>query len=204
MKVYIQLDVQNLFFAAKDIQKRIDFLKIRDHFHESGNEIVGMVAYLVKSPEIGKSDKFETFLESIGYQLSIKTAIIGYRASGGRIYKDTDQDMAICIDCMKHIDDFDKWVLMSGDGDFIDLCRELKNRGKIVEVWSLSGTSFNKRLCDYVDSVHFIGEQFFYEEKPDPTDKEQTQKREPGYAKSRSNLQTISSATKKNSIRENS
>lgn len=200
MRVYIQLDVQNLFFAAKDIQKRIDFLKIRNHFYNSDDEVVEIVAYLVKSPETGKSDKFENFLENIGYHLSIKTAVIGYRAGGERIYKNTDQDMTICIDCLKHVDEFDKWVLMSGDGDFIDLCRELKDRGKVVEVWSLAGTSFNKRLCDYVDSVHFIGEQFFYEEKTELINREETQKREPGHAKSRSNLQTISAAAKKSSV----
>jgi uncharacterized LabA/DUF88 family protein len=199
MRMYIQLDVQNLFFSAKDIQKRIDFLKIRNHFHETGNEIVGLVAYIVRSPDIGKSDKFESFLENIGYTLSIKKAIIGYKPNGDRIFKDTDQDMAICIDCMKNVDSFDKWVLMSGDGDFIDLCRELKKRKKTVEVWSLPGTSFNKRLCDYVDSVHFLGEQFFFEDPKleSDTNRELNQKKEAANEKSRSNLQTISAATKK-------
>lgn len=202
MRTYIQLDVQNLFFSAKDIQKRIDFLKIRNHFHESGDEIIELVAYIVRSPEIGKSDKFESFLENIGYTLSIKKALIGYKPGGAKIFKDTDQDIAICIDCMKNVDAFDKWVLMSGDGDFIDLCRELKKRKKVVEVWALPGTSFNKRLCDYVDSVHFLGEKFFFEEEKSEAkpNRELKQKEEQKNAKSRSNLQAISSATKKADI----
>jgi uncharacterized LabA/DUF88 family protein len=66
---------------------------------------------------------------------------------------------------MKRIDEFDKWVLMSGDGDFIDLCDHLKTNNKTVEIWSLPGLSFNKKLCDYADSVHFLNENFFYYEK---------------------------------------
>lgn len=206
MRTFIQLDVQNLFFSAKDIEERIDFLKIRDHFYSLGDEIVGLIAYIIRSPSIGKSDAFENFLQSIGYTLNIKTAIVGYKPNGERLYKGTDQDMAICIDCMENIDKFDKWVLMSGDGDFIDLCSKLKDKKKFVEIWSLAGPSFNKRMCDYVDTIRFLNEEFFYREKK--TDSEvmslEKQKSELKNEKSRSNLQTISAAKKKNSTRKSS
>ena len=35
MKTFIQLDVQNLFFSAKDINRRIDFKKLRDNFEDT-------------------------------------------------------------------------------------------------------------------------------------------------------------------------
>lgn len=162
MRVYVQLDVQNLFFAAKDIGKRIDFLKIRDHFRASGDDVVGLVAYTIRTPD-AEHAKFEHFLKSIGYMLSIKKAQITHRQDGGRIYKGTDQDMAICIDCLENVNNFDKWVLMSGDGDFIDLCRHLKSKGKHVEVWSMSGGSFNRGFCDYADTIMFLNRNFFFE-----------------------------------------
>jgi len=161
MRTFVQIDVQNLFFSAKDINKRIDFLKIKEHFVRSGDEIVGLNAYIIRTPD-AKSNKFEGLLKSLSYNLNIKQAMIGYSAEGQRIYKGTDQDLAICIDCMINIDKFDKWVLMSGDGDFIDLCKHLKKCGKIVEVWSIPGTSFNKKFCDYADMIHFLNESFFY------------------------------------------
>lgn len=161
MRTFVQIDVQNLFFSAKDINKRIDFLKIRDHFAKSGDDIVGLNAYIIRTPD-AKSNKFEGLLKSLNYELNIKQAVIGYSAEGQRIYKGTDQDLAICIDCMINIDKFDKWVLMSGDGDFIDLCKHLKKNGKIVEIWSIPGTSFNKKFCDYADMIHFLNESFFY------------------------------------------
>jgi len=162
MRLYIQLDVQNLFFAAKDIGKRIDFMKIRDHFVSSGDEVTSITAYIIRTPDAEQA-KFEHFLKSIGYTLSIKKAQISYRQDGGRIYKGTDQDIAICIDCLENIDKFDKWVLMSGDGDFIDLCKYLKSKGKVVEVWSMSGVSFNRGFCDYADVIRFLNKNFFYE-----------------------------------------
>lgn len=183
MRTLVQIDVQNLFFSAKDIDKKIDFYKIKDHFCQADEEVVGLIAYMVRGPE-NKGEKFETFMKSIGYTLSIKTALVSYKSDGSRQYLDTDQDIPICIDCMKKVDDFDKWVLMSGDGDFIDLCREMKKRGKVVEVWALPGVSFNKRLCDWVDAIHFLNEKFFFEEKESDTKRETNEK-------SRSNLQTI-------------
>lgn len=161
MKLYVQLDVQNLFFAAKDIGKRIDFMKIRDHFKASGDEIVGLTAYIIRTPD-AEHAKFEHFLKSIGYDLNIKRAQITYSQNGGRIYKGTDQDMSICIDCLQNIDRFDRWVLMSGDGDFIDLCKHLKSKGKSVEVWSMSGGSFNRGFCEYADTIRFLNTNFFY------------------------------------------
>lgn len=162
MRTFIQIDVQNLFFSAKDMNKRIDFLKIKEHFNKSGDEIIGLNAYIIRTPD-AKSNRFESLLKSLNYELIIKQAQIGYSSEGQRIYKGTDQDLAICIDCMKNIDKFDKWVLMSGDGDFIDLCKHLKKSGKIIEIWSIPGVSFNKKFCDYVDMIHFMNEDFFYD-----------------------------------------
>jgi len=162
MRTYVQIDVQNLFFSAKDINKRIDFVKIREHFDQTGEELEAIVAYIIRTPD-ADYHKFEGLLHSLKYELVIKQAVITHDLEGNRIYKGTDQDMAICIDCMRNIDNFDKWVLMSGDGDFIDLCRYLKSKNKIVEVWALSGVSFNRNFCDYVDSIKFIGKNYFYE-----------------------------------------
>lgn len=166
MRTFIQMDVQNLFFSAKDINKRIDFLKIRDYFKKTGDEIVGLYAYTVKTPD-AKSNKFESFLRSLGYTLKIKKAIVTQNPEGQRFYKGTDQDMAICIDCMNKEDEFDKWVLMSGDGDFIDLCKHLKKKDKSIEIWSVHGVSFNKNFCNYADTIKFLNNNFFYDKDKD-------------------------------------
>jgi len=167
MRTFIQIDVQNLFFSAKDLNKRIDFLKIRDHFANSGETIISLNAYIIRTPD-AKSGRFESLLRSLNYTLNIKQAVIGHDSGGQRIYKGTDQDLQICIDCMKNIENFDKWVLMSGDGDFIDLCKHLKQNNKIIEVWSVPGASFNKKFCDYADTIIFLNDNYFYD-RDEPT-----------------------------------
>lgn len=162
MRTFIQIDVQNLFFSARDINKRIDFKKIKEHFIDSGEQIQALKAYIIRTPD-AKSDKFESLLKSLNYDLIIKQAHISRGSEGQRIYRGTDQDMAICIDCLTNVDKFDKWVLMSGDGDFIDLCKHLKNQDKFIEVWSLPGVSFNKSFCDYADQIVFMNDKFFYD-----------------------------------------
>jgi uncharacterized LabA/DUF88 family protein len=164
MKTYIQIDVQNLFFSARDIRKRIDFKKIKDHFIETGDEIITLKAYIIRTPD-AKSDKFESLLRSLGYNLNIKQALISTNSEGQRLYRGTDHDMAICIDCISDIDKYDKWVLMSGDGDFIDICKFLKRHGKFIEIWSLPGISFNKSFCDYANQIVFMNDKFFYEKE---------------------------------------
>lgn len=162
MKTYIQIDVQNLFFSARDINRRIDFKKIKEHFVSTGHDIVGLIAYIIRTPD-AKSDKFESLLKSLSYDINIKQAVISRGNEGQRVYRGTDQDMAICIDCLTNVDRFDKWVLMSGDGDFIDLCKHLKKLDKFIEVWSLPGVSFNKSFCDYADQIVFMNEKFFFD-----------------------------------------
>lgn len=167
MRTFIQIDVQNLFFSAKDMNKRIDFKRLKEHFIATGDQLVGINAYTIRTPD-AKANKFEAFMRAMGYTICAKQAMISYGPEGHRIYKGTDQDMAVCIDCMQNLNNFDKWVLMSGDGDFIDLCKHLKKCGKVIEVWSIPGVSFNKSFCDYVDAIKFLNEQFFYEKNEDP------------------------------------
>lgn len=183
MRVFVQIDVQNIFFAAKDVNRKIDFLKIRDHFMNSRDQVVGLNAYIIRTPD-APFDRFEAMLKNNDYNLVIKQASISRGSDGSRIYKGTDHDMAIAIDCLTNMDKFDKWVLMSGDGDFMDLCKHLKKHGKIVEIWSMPGKSFNKLFCSCADVIVFFNDSFLFD-KPEASQDE----------KSRGDLPTVSPAS---------
>lgn len=157
---FIQVDLQNLFFAARNHGQKIDFEKIWEHFNSRENEFLNeALVYMIRSQDFDSS-KFEAKLKSIGYSLRIKQAF-KLQNKNRTIYKQTNQDVLITIDCMDKINSFDKWVLMSGDGDFADLCSYLKKRHKQIEIWSFK-ECYNHNLEMYADKIHFIEDNFFY------------------------------------------
>jgi uncharacterized LabA/DUF88 family protein len=70
-------------------------------------------------------------------------------------------DVEITIDCMDRIDSFNKWVFISGNGDMLDLCRYLKQKGKKIEVWNFKECS-NSLIETYADKINIINESFVY------------------------------------------
>jgi len=157
---YMQIDLQNLFYAARSKGQRIDFEKVWNFFSQRQTEfLTDAILYMIRGTDFDSS-KFESKMGSIGYSLSIKNAVKVMRR-GQMTYKQTNQDIPIVIDCMDRINTFDKWILMSGDGDFADLCKYLKGKGKKIEIWSFR-ECYNSMLEPYADKMHFIEDDFFY------------------------------------------
>jgi len=72
-------------------------------------------------------------LRQNGYE--IKTKLLRTRSDGS---SKADWDMGIAIDAVNLADKLDIIVIVSGDGDFIDLVDHLKSRGVHVEAISFS------------------------------------------------------------------
>ena len=158
----LQIDLQNLFYAAKSKGQRIDFEKMWDHFSQRDSEFMtDAIVYMIRSPEFNTS-KFETKLKSIGYTLRIKNSTKTVR-KGEVIYK-ANQDVAITVECIDKLNTFNKLILMSGDGDFSDLCIYLKKKRKKIEIWSFKDC-YNSDLERYADKIHMIENEFFYNPK---------------------------------------
>jgi uncharacterized LabA/DUF88 family protein len=109
------------------------------------------------------SSKFETKIQEVGYNIVTKNAVKMSRDDGGFYYRNTNLDIEIAVDCMSRLDKFEKWILFSGDGDFLYLCKHIHQLGKKVEIWSFKDC-YNTKLDSYADKIHFIDKQFFYKE----------------------------------------
>lgn len=163
---YLQIDLQNLFFEARNKGEKLDFDNIWHFFNGRDTEILtGASVYMVQGDDFD-STKFEKRLKSIGYDTRVKKvtkfekwdqALKTTRVT----LQNSNHDVPITIDCMDRIDTFNKWILMSGDGDFADLCKYLKQKGKRVEIWSFR-ESCSSTLEMYADNIHFIDNSFFY------------------------------------------
>jgi len=127
-RVGVFVDVQNMFYAAKDrYSRRLDYIKLLDLIVGPRNLIVAY-AYVVQIPEINQSG-FLSLLEHNGY--TIKSKDLRMRGDGSA---KGDWDVGIAVDVVGMLDGLDVVILASGDGDFCALADVVKRRGKRIEV----------------------------------------------------------------------
>ena len=160
----LQIDLQNLFYGARNKGEKVDFEKIMEYFNGRESEfLVDSIVYMIRSPSFD-SKKFEVTLKKMGYNLRIKNAT--KVVSKNRVtYRQSNQDIPIAVDCLNKIDTFDKLILMSGDGDFAYLCEDLKKKGKQIEIWSFR-ECYNSLLSSFADKVCYIEEESFFYKRP--------------------------------------
>jgi uncharacterized LabA/DUF88 family protein len=129
-RVVVLVDAQNVFYSARALHNaRINFNKLlRDAVN--GRRLVRAIAYIVQTPEADQTN-FRDMLTSEGYEIKIKEVRV--RSDGSM---KADWDMGIAIDAISMADKVDVVVLVSGDGDFVDMVNLLKSRGVVVEVYS--------------------------------------------------------------------
>lgn len=160
LATFLQIDLQNLFYAARNKGAKIDFEKIWNFFRDRETEFLAdAYLYMVRSPDVDSS-KFESKMINVGYKLRIKNSTRIMRDNRS-IYKQTNHDVGITVDCMDHLSMFDKWILMSGDGDFAELCSYIKKMEKKIEIWSFRECC-NSNLESFADRLYFIEDKFFY------------------------------------------
>ena len=127
-RVGVFVDVQNMFYAAKDrYARRLDYIKLLDLIVGPRN-LVAAYAYVVQIPEINQAG-FLSLLEHNGY--TIKSKDLRMRGDGSA---KGDWDVGIAIDIVSMLDALDIVILASGDGDFCPLVDVIKERGKRIEV----------------------------------------------------------------------
>ena len=69
---YLQIDLQNLFFEARNQGQKIDFDKVWHFFSDRETEILTAASiYLIRAEDFD-SRKFETKLKTLGYDIKVK------------------------------------------------------------------------------------------------------------------------------------
>jgi len=144
---FLQVDLQNMY----TYNQKIDFEKLWDHFNERETEtLIGSVVYTIRSHEFD-STRFETKLKSIGFDIRTK--------SFTKVKRSRDilpnLDVLITMECLIRKDLFDKWILVSNNGAYADLCKYLREIGKTVEIWCFRD-SYDPNLELYADKLHFL------------------------------------------------
>lgn len=131
LRVGIFVDVQNIFYAAKSFNARLDFEKLLE-LSVGKRRLIRAIAYVVQSPDVDQSN-FISMLQQKSYE--VKRKDLRLRSDGSA---KGDWDMGMAIDIMRFVDKLDVVVLVSGDGDFVPLVELVKTLGPRVEVISFT------------------------------------------------------------------
>ena len=137
-RVAVFIDTQNLYHSAKNLfGARVNFAEILKSAIGERNYLRAF-AYVVRT----RSGEEKPFLEALkGLGIEIREKELQEYPDG---FKKGDWDVGIAIDAIRIVDSVDVIVLVSGDGDFVELVEYLKNRGKRVEVMAFAKTTSAK------------------------------------------------------------
>ena len=145
-KVGVFIDIQNMYYSAKNLYgAKVDFKKVLYH-GVAGRKLIRAFAYVIKA-DVGAEKEFFGALEKIGFEVREKTLQVFY---GGA--KKGDWDVGICMDVVRLIPKIDVMVLVSGDGDYVDLVEYARSQGVKTEIIAFGKTGSSK-LFEASDSV---------------------------------------------------
>ncbi len=133
-RVGLFVDVQNMFYGAREKGARLDFEALLEMSTQQ-RQLVRAVAYVVETREIDQRG-FIHLLEMKAYEVKRKPL----RIRPDRTMKG-NWDLEIAIDALRTAPSVDVLVLVTGDGDFVPLVRQLKMMGKRVEVIAFTKSS---------------------------------------------------------------
>ena len=138
-RVGVFVDVQNLYYSAKNLYKaKVNFAQVLREA-VAGRKLVRAIAYVIKA-DIKEEKSFFDALEKIGYEVRSKDL---QTFAGGA--KKGDWDIGIATDMIELANKLDTLILVSGDGDFVDLLQHLRRAmGCRIEVMAIGPSSSGK------------------------------------------------------------
>lgn len=129
MTVYAFIDSQNLNLGVKSAGWALDFRK----FHLYLKNKYGVEkAYLFIGQMVGQKSLYDR-LQNMGYQLIFKPTT-EYRVNGKVIVKGNVDAELVLYAAAKAINEYNKAIIVTGDGDFYCLVEYLKEQDKLLHV----------------------------------------------------------------------
>lgn len=144
-RVGVFVDVQNMYYSAKNLYKtKVNFKTLLIEA-VAGRTLIRAIAYGIKA-DVKDEGNFFDALRNIGYEVKTKDlqTFIGGMKKG-------DWDIGIAMDMIELAPKLDTAILISGDGDFMDLIQHLKRAiGCRVEVIAF-GKSASSKIKENAD-----------------------------------------------------
>lgn len=157
VRTIVFIDHANLFHSIEDLGVRINYSKFKQILARE-THLVGAFIYMgIPDQVFPKKRRFLDYLNAQGYVIQSRPVKI--TPEGKKVQKQLDLFLYRDIVELATEDVFDKAILVSGDSDFIEIVRKLKQLQKQIEIWGFIN-SMSKKLIEEVnpENVHYINE----------------------------------------------
>jgi uncharacterized LabA/DUF88 family protein len=145
-RVAVLVDVQNLYYSAKNLYNaKVNFKKLLE-IAVQGRPLTRGIAYVINADQEGETNEFFEAVNSAGFEIKEKPLQTFF---GGA--KKGDWDVGIAMDAVRLGPKVDSIVLVSGDGDFLPVVTYLQSAGCLVEVIAFRKTA-NHTLVETADA----------------------------------------------------
>jgi len=125
VKTYAFIDSQNLNLGVQSLGWKLDWRKFRQYLR---NKYSVEIAYLFIGYKPGNESLY-THLQQMGYVLIMKPTM---ELPGGVVKGNVDAELV--LHTMIQLKNFDKAIIISGDGDFYCLVEYLDSKDKLLHV----------------------------------------------------------------------
>ena len=120
MKNYAFIDGQNLYLETLKLGWKIDYRKLRRYFSDKYK--VAKVFYFIGYKK--ENDFVYDYLKKYNYEIIFKEVI------GNKGNCDAD----LIVKCFQEINNFNRAIIVSSDGDFLPLYKHLKSLNKLYKI----------------------------------------------------------------------
>jgi len=141
-RVGVFVDASNMYFSSQNLyRKNVNFKAILETA-VAQRKLVRAFAYVIES-ESGKEKDFFQAISDIGFETRSKPLQVFH---GGA--KKGDWDVGLTIDIVRLLPLLDVVVLVSGDGDYVDLLDYVRGHGRRTEVIAFKQTTSAKLIAE--------------------------------------------------------
>lgn len=144
----VYIDGANLFFTQRHLGWQIDFSRLMAFFMSSYVSVQANYYVPASEPISAENAAFSRVLTAHGYRIISKPVKKIVNKETGEVIMKGNLDVELVVDALSSVDQYDAFILFSGDSDFLPLLRALKCKGKKVMVYSTQGLSARELLAE--------------------------------------------------------
>lgn len=141
-RVGVFVDTANIYFSSQNLYHKNANFKSILQAALANRKLIRAFAYVIESEE-GKEKDFFKALSDIGFETRSKPLQVFH---GG--IKKGDWDVGLTIDVVRLLPLLDVVVLVSGDGDYVDLLDYVRGHGRRTEVIAFKKTTSSKLVSE--------------------------------------------------------